>query len=66
MTSTIGNKIVKCVLASVNVYVHYVCALNLAVDKKFIVFLPCFDMLLQVQQIVLFDEQRFEDVNVVG
>jgi hypothetical protein len=29
-------------------------------------FPPCFDMLLQVRQIVLFDEQRFEDINKVG
>jgi hypothetical protein len=53
--------------------VHRVCALDLtvevcllAVDKKVIVFFPCLNMLLQVQQIVLLDEQCFEDMNVVG
>jgi hypothetical protein len=48
------------VLASVNVHVHHVCALDLAVEicllaigRKLIVLLPCFDTLLQVRQIVL-------------
>jgi hypothetical protein len=43
------------ILASVDVHVHHVYMLDLAikihfivVDKKFIVLFPCFDMLLQV------------------
>jgi hypothetical protein len=34
--------------------------------KKFIVFFPCFGILLQVRQIVLFYEWRFEDMNIVN
>jgi len=61
------------VLVGVNVHVHRVCMLDLVVEvrllivnKKLIVLLPCLGMLLQVQQIVLFDEWHFEDMNIVG
>jgi hypothetical protein len=61
------------VMAGVDVHMHRVCALDLAikirlfaVDRKLIVLLPCLDMLLQVQEIVLLDEWCFEDMNIVG
>ncbi len=64
------NNEVDGVLAGVNVHVHHVCVLDLtvkvrllAIDRKLIVLLPCLDMLLQVRQIVLFDEWCFEDMN---
>jgi len=61
------------VLAGFDVHVHRVCVLDLAIkvrilaiDRKLIVFLPCLGMLLQVRQIVLLDERRFENMNIFG
>jgi hypothetical protein len=60
------------VLANVDVHVHRVYALDLtveihllAINRKLIIFLPYFDMLFQVQQIVFLDERRFENMNIV-